>query len=615
MDKKSQELADIAGKLADLLSEDKDVRLLATTRLLQIRLRQPQAYITVCGETSTGKSSLINGLFGCRLLPVSAKPTTATVTQVVCRNDQQNEYFAIFRDATQAHIDQQQFNFLSVSPTADILRLQLRAKPMLDQYVGLQVFDTPGFNSVMAEHEEVLRSFLPESDVVVFVAGYRSGFGQVDQDLLEIIKTATASNAEIPIILLVNRCPSSVNKEDRRITEIVNNAKDCLLRDPDLIIIRSASEEVLQSAQNSECDVVPDSSALWNNIIERVFNHDYQMVVNQKLVQLLKCILEEAASSVERAEIELSVKGEDAAAIEAQIKTLERSRDKSIIAIERCCEKLRQQLPKIADRSADSMTKKMRSEIHESNKWLGYEECAQWVSAHALPYEVREAAKSIEEQISVELEMLDQELEEIANTAVKAVRSDSALKSEAVQKFTENLLKTFGQRIGGHVLTTITRTYGGVGGAAAGTGNLVKMAVSRVGRLFNQTFSRQVYTNIGRTFTKRMLQKLAVAVQIIIEVGLYFREVSTWQANLLAKTTEAIDSWRQEIKVDLKTEYVASIESNNVNFVRAIYDDLVNRESIRQMRAKNNLADELDKLRKQRSAIADLDNKVRLLEA
>lgn len=205
---------DGTGELVDLLERGGEEARASVARLLLGRLTLPQAYVTVVGETSTGKSSLINALLGQDVLPASARPTTGVVTHVACRDEAASRYFAIYRDATQEAIDHDQFRTLSETPDGDMLRLQVRTRPKAAGNVGLHVFDTPGYNAVLSEHEEVLMNFLPNSDVIVFVVGYRTGFGQTDQDLLEAIAAATAHDSTIPLVLAINRVPAGCGVDD-----------------------------------------------------------------------------------------------------------------------------------------------------------------------------------------------------------------------------------------------------------------------------------------------------------------------------------------------------------------------------------------------------------------
>src|SRR4051812_27107129 len=92
-------LPSTAGALVAVLHECGVPDLEALGVLLHQRSRAPQCYVTVVGETSVGKSTLVNALIGREVLPAFARPTTATVTHVVCKKDGDEHSFAIYRDA------------------------------------------------------------------------------------------------------------------------------------------------------------------------------------------------------------------------------------------------------------------------------------------------------------------------------------------------------------------------------------------------------------------------------------------------------------------------------------------------------------------------------------
>ena len=73
----------------------------AMSKFLYERIIHPDSYVVFLGETSSGKSSIINGLLGNPVLPMKANPTTATITEIELSNAVQcDEYYAINKNAT-----------------------------------------------------------------------------------------------------------------------------------------------------------------------------------------------------------------------------------------------------------------------------------------------------------------------------------------------------------------------------------------------------------------------------------------------------------------------------------------------------------------------------------
>ena len=58
-------------------------QLMDKAKFLYDRISNPESYVVLLGETSSGKSSIINGLIGTQLLPVKASPSTATISEIV----------------------------------------------------------------------------------------------------------------------------------------------------------------------------------------------------------------------------------------------------------------------------------------------------------------------------------------------------------------------------------------------------------------------------------------------------------------------------------------------------------------------------------------------------
>ena len=584
-----------------VFEDGREENLLAIARMLQLRLQKPQIFITICGETSTGKSSLVNGLFNRILLPVSASPSTAIVTHVACREKDIEEYYAIYRDATQEQIDRRIFEKLSLNPIDELLRLQVRARPEQIEFEGMQLFDTPGYNSILAEHEEILKSFLPQSDIIVFVVGYRTGFGQVDQDLLELISDATVTDPEIPVFLVVNRVPEDVSIEDSRIIEIVKNADDCLQRKPDLVLIQSVNLENQEILEQSGFQTIPESHELWSSISKIIEDPVRIDIVEKKLDAILCELIEEADSMTERKELALISDSENVEIIKNQIEFAEQARSESLVSIKETITRLKNQLPLTLQREITSMKKKLGREIQESEKWFGAEDCAQWITSHALIFEVRNIARVIEQQIYLELDNLNRELEDIANTAVMKIETTVRVKTDTAKKFANNLISEILKRTGGQAIRAGLKRLGGACGPAAGVGNLAKMAVKQAGKLVGKVFPRKVYYAISRIFTKRLLAKLNIAVAIVIEAISYLRHVKNWKGKLEEKVCKSIDELKKEVYKDLVEVQIPLIEKSNIDGIHQIYDDLI-QESERNLSEKN-VEDVLQKVHSMRAEI------------
>lgn len=563
---------DLAGQLADLFESAGDTERSAWTRLIQQRLALPQAYVTVVGETSTGKSSLINALLSQPLLPVGGKPTTGIVTHLACRTEPEPRMLAIYRDATQEEIEAPEFKQFSLNPPGELLRLQARITPRDEQHVGLHVFDTPGYNAMVTQHEEVLMNFLPQSDVIVFVVGHRTGFGQKDQDLFEAVASATAHDRDIPLMLVINRAPFGCSPQDKRVAEIRRLAEDGMKRPMTLHII--ASTNVRQP--NGLIERQPMAAdGLWNDVRDHALNPARIATVQRKLEQQLLQLIEDAEAEAERREISASASADQFQRIEQQLGPVHRVREESLREIDLTMTRLEKTLPAMTERMLAIALTRMNEEIHTSNKWLGKAECTEWIVGHCLPFEVQAIGKAIEEHITVEMDALNRRLEDLANTAISELNKTIALpEDDPVRRFVLNVSSTIGQRLAGNAINSALRGLGGVGGAAAGAGNLVKMVVKRAGALFGKTFSREVYAQIGRIFTKKMIARLTIALQVVVESIGFLHDASTWQDELADSSRNALAEWKEECVKELLEQQIPEMRQASINLIEDTYADL-----------------------------------------
>ena len=158
-----QSRADLGNTLATLSSLAQDLRApeqtLETLRSLEHSLREPFLFV-VAGEVKAGKSSLLNALFGRDFCRVDVLPATDKVY-----------LFKFGEEEKTIHL-------------SDKLAECYRNAPFLKDF---NIVDTPGTNTIVAEHQTISEGFLPLADLVLFVFSAVNPWAASAWDFLKLI--------------------------------------------------------------------------------------------------------------------------------------------------------------------------------------------------------------------------------------------------------------------------------------------------------------------------------------------------------------------------------------------------------------------------------------------
>ena len=158
-----QSRGELSTALATIITLAQDLRAPAeaqeTLNSLQTSLREPFLFVVV-GEVKAGKSSLLNATFGRDFCRVDVLPATDKVY-----------VFKYGEEERTVHL-------------SDRLAECYRNAPFLRDF---NIVDTPGTNTIVAEHQTITEQFLPLADLVLFVFSATNPWAASAWDFLKLI--------------------------------------------------------------------------------------------------------------------------------------------------------------------------------------------------------------------------------------------------------------------------------------------------------------------------------------------------------------------------------------------------------------------------------------------
>lgn len=582
------ELTKILDDHWDVLTQSPDPKMEPAMKMLAQHLDNPRSYVTMAGETSSGKSTLINSFLGRKFLSAGARPTTGTVTWIEYGLSNRERLLAINRDATVEELSCEQFHGLSKNPDKNLLRLKAELPETRQGYRGLSVFDTPGFNAIISEHAEVLREFLPESDVVVFPVSYKVGFGSSDQQLMELIGDVRKRFGFFPVILVVNRAPHGADEHDKRIAEIRLHAEDSLHDSVELVIVESSLP-----TEDGE-GTLPETDHLWRKVRGVVFNEKRTEELCWRLREAIRSFFVQRLSEIDT-ELAAADAGKGAISeLEEEKRRFDAQEEASYRVVDKYMKRLELELPKLIKHSAEKLMARVKAEISDANKWTDANSCKVYIFQHVLPFSTTGAVREIEDYLQEVFEQMDAELDEMATLTVRSlVDHAQTFENPKLKNLFESLGARIGQRVAGELASSAIKSVSGVGGAATGVGNLAKMGVKQAGKLIGKTFSRDVYTTIGKLFTKRTIQVMNAAITVVVELGMIAWDANRWQGKLVEKAKETVGKWESEVLSEIGKSMIPGYRESNCQNVAKSF-----------MAIREDIDHEIENARKDHDAVA-----------
>ena len=153
--------------------------------------------LVVAGEFNAGKSTLVNALFGRRVMEEGPVPTTDKIT--VLRHG----------DADAAH------------RRGEFVTERTLDHPLLE---SLALVDTPGTNSIVREHQALTEDFVPRADLVLFVTSYDRPLSESERQFLEYIRGAWGKQ----LVVAVNK--ADLAETEAALAQVLDHVRDGFVR-------------------------------------------------------------------------------------------------------------------------------------------------------------------------------------------------------------------------------------------------------------------------------------------------------------------------------------------------------------------------------------------------
>ncbi len=152
---------EIVKDLHELTTQIGHDELATTVSDLRNRIKEPFMFVIV-GEVKAGKSSFINALLEAdkEICKVAPQPMTDTIQQILY--GEKEEIITINEHLKRIH------------QPVDILK-------------EIAIVDTPGTNAIVEHHQEITESFIPASDLIVFVFESKNPYRQSAWDFFDFI--------------------------------------------------------------------------------------------------------------------------------------------------------------------------------------------------------------------------------------------------------------------------------------------------------------------------------------------------------------------------------------------------------------------------------------------
>ncbi len=215
-------------------------------------------YLVVAGEYNSGKSSFVNALCGKRILRDGPTPSTNKITLLTYGDEVSSE-----------EVDDH----------------QCRMTYPLEALKDLTIVDTPGTNSIIAEHQLITEGFIHRSELVLFVTSADHPFTESERVFLQLLK----DKWDRKLLFVLNKIDLKTEEEQSEIiTFIEKNFYRLFGFEPKVISMSTKDAFLAKTSGDAELLQKSNIETVEQFIFEKM---DYDTKMDLKMLSPLKYLV------------------------------------------------------------------------------------------------------------------------------------------------------------------------------------------------------------------------------------------------------------------------------------------------------------------------------------
>lgn len=215
-------------------------------------------YLVVAGEYNSGKSSFVNALCGKRILRDGPTPSTNKITLLTYGDEVSSE-----------EVDDH----------------QCKMTYPLEALKDLTIVDTPGTNSIIAEHQLITEGFIHRSELVLFVTSADHPFTESERVFLQLLK----GKWDRKLLFVLNKIDLKTEEElNEIITFIEKNFYRLFGFEPKVISMSTKDAFIAKTTGDAELLKKSNIEKIEQFIFEKM---DYETKMDLKILSPLKYLV------------------------------------------------------------------------------------------------------------------------------------------------------------------------------------------------------------------------------------------------------------------------------------------------------------------------------------